>query len=174
MKTLDKITFRSPVGIDNGYTNTPQGDNDSTMELLAYDNGAFAIEWDIPSLDETILIGIWVDVRKKVIEYDGVFELPAQAVLLLYKNGFDASEVGELWSIATETIGSPEFMCHDDNENPLLFGFLGEVNKEIEREDEFACKVKIVDGYLVSADPKHDVDRLLIPRMDLLQISYSG
>lgn len=85
-------TFNSPIGIDNGYTNNHQGNFESTMELFLDDNGEpCGIEWDVPDLETTEHIGIefWDD---EIQGYDGVFELPQQAIEFLEKVGFKVSE----------------------------------------------------------------------------------
>lgn len=92
MKSIAKKTFTSPIGIDNGYTNTYQGDHESTMELFAYPDGSYMIEWDIPTMEITEHIGIWHE-DKRVTDYNGVFELPQEAIDLLKENGFDTTDV---------------------------------------------------------------------------------
>ena len=85
-------TFNSPIGIDNGYTNNYQGKFKSTMELFLDDNDEpTMIEWDVPDLETTEHIGIeyW---DGEVQGYDGVFELPTQAILFLERVGFKVSE----------------------------------------------------------------------------------
>ena len=70
------------------------GRHEFTMELFEYENGSYAIEWDVPDLDETVLIGIWVYPNTKTVsDYDGVFELSEEAVSLLEENGFNCEEV---------------------------------------------------------------------------------
>jgi hypothetical protein len=87
MKSIAKIEFESPVNRDNGTTNEPLGTHKSTMELFAFDDGHYSIEWDIPALDTTEEIGIWHN-NKTLTDYDGVFELPNEAIKLLENNGF--------------------------------------------------------------------------------------
>lgn len=92
MKSIAKKTFTSPIGLENSYTNTYMGYHESTMELFAYPDGSYGIEWDVPALEITEHIGIWHE-DKKVTDYDGVFELPKKAIDLLKENGFDTSDV---------------------------------------------------------------------------------
>lgn len=71
---------------------TPLGKRKSTMTLYGFDEDPdyFFIEWDIPSLDECENIGIWCEEGTKTLrDYDGVFELPAEAIELLKENGFN-------------------------------------------------------------------------------------
>lgn len=92
MKTIEKIEFQSPINIDNGITNNPKGTHTSTMELFAYPGGGYEIERCVDALDIVEHIGI-EHTDKVVSGYDGVFELPKEAILLLEKNGFNCEEV---------------------------------------------------------------------------------
>lgn len=75
------------------------GTHASTMELWRYpDQPGYAfIEWDIPGLDEVEHIGItWeepADGRRVVTDYDGVMDIPREAVDFLRAQGFDVSEI---------------------------------------------------------------------------------
>lgn len=95
--TIDKITFTTDLVLERSITPTAEqlGKHESTMELMEFDNGCLYIEWDIPSLQTTEGIGIEVDEDnpKLVTGYDGVFELPKEAITLLEKNGFNCEEV---------------------------------------------------------------------------------
>lgn len=80
------LEFISNINIDNGITIVPQGKHTSTMELFMDDNGVpKGIEWDNPV--DTVWIGLWFEDRE-LVDYDGVFELPPQAIKLLRKAGF--------------------------------------------------------------------------------------
>ena len=57
----------------------------STMTLYAGEN--HMIEWDVPAIGQTLHIGLWFE-GKNLSDYDGVFELPKQAVALIRKAGF--------------------------------------------------------------------------------------
>jgi hypothetical protein len=85
-------TFSARINLDNGVISVPQGYRDFSMELTNSREDVYNIEWDIPSLGYIIEIGIWTK-GMKVLEYDGVFELPSQAIELLEENGFDCSQV---------------------------------------------------------------------------------
>lgn len=94
MKTIAKITFQSPINIDNGYTNNPQGTHTSTMELYHGEDDRYGIEWIVEALDTVVGIGIYCAHNSKVVEdYDGVFELPEEAVKLLLNHGFTGPDV---------------------------------------------------------------------------------
>lgn len=90
-------TFFSPINVDNGYTNTYKGDFKSSMELFLHNNdetgllsdkrnGRGAIEWTVECSDMYACIGVWWE-HGKVVDYDGVFDLPKQAAKLLKKFG---------------------------------------------------------------------------------------
>jgi len=71
------------------------GAHESTMTLYWCDgefpDGRGEIEWDIPELDETAHIGVWTD-NKELTDFDGVFELPHDAVTLLRSCGIIVSD----------------------------------------------------------------------------------
>ena len=89
------LEFISNINIDNGMTNIPQGEHTSTMELFTNDYGTpVGIEWDNPV--DTVGIGLWFN-GKELEDYDGVFELPIQAIKLIRKAGFKVSKDFELY-----------------------------------------------------------------------------
>ena len=73
------------------------GEHSSSLELWQYGNGNYSVEWDIPSANEYVNIGIFCydrdneDVgREKVLsDYDGIFSLPQEVIEFLEENGFD-------------------------------------------------------------------------------------
>lgn len=103
MQLIDQLTFTSPINIDNGFQNIPQGEHESTMKLLSFHQGdciepLIQIEWDNPI--DTVHMNIEYHEdgeglnRKKIVTgYDGVFELPEQAIQLLESNGFNCEQV---------------------------------------------------------------------------------
>ncbi len=99
MKSIEKKEFESNINVDDGYRNNSQGIHKSTMELFSFNNGdciplGYQIEWDIPSLETTVHINIeYEQTGMKVIGYDGVFEMPEQAIELLEKHGFNCEEI---------------------------------------------------------------------------------
>ena len=96
MKTIAIKTFSSSLVLERSITPVLEqlGEHKFTMELFEHENGSYAIEWDVPDLEETVLIGIWVyPDTKTVSDYDGVFELSEEAVSLLEENGFNCEEV---------------------------------------------------------------------------------
>ena len=86
------LTFESPINLDNGFTNNPLGTFTSTMELFKNDEGIpEMIEWDIEELETTESIGLWFD-GNDLCDYDGVFELPKEAIELIKQSGFNVSD----------------------------------------------------------------------------------
>ena len=66
----------------------PLGNYEFTMELFTDDeNTPTLIEWDIPELEETEHIGLEFD-GKRLEDYDGVFDLPYEAIKLIRKSGY--------------------------------------------------------------------------------------
>lgn len=88
------VTFTSEIVKERSWSPKAErlGRHESTMTLMKAQDGNYVIEWVVPDLDEVVEIGI-VAKGKKVMDYDGVFELPSEAVKLLKQNGFDVSEV---------------------------------------------------------------------------------
>lgn len=80
------LEFEDDISYDTTYSSTPAGNYKCTMEL--FEDG---IEWDIPDLEDTIWIGLWFE-DQTLTDYDGVFELPLQAVELLEHAGYTVSQ----------------------------------------------------------------------------------
>ena len=92
----ERKACRDLVRMDKDHLafNEKLGKIKSTMQLYYYENDSYGIEWDIPSLEETIYIGIWVEKdTKTVIDYDGVFSLSQEAIEMLEENGFNCDQV---------------------------------------------------------------------------------
>lgn len=74
----------------------PLGNFDSSMELFQITDTEYIIEWDVPELEETVHIDIWIEKvknKKIVTDYDGIMTLPEEAIALLEENGFDCEDV---------------------------------------------------------------------------------
>ena len=89
MKQLATTTFTARIVRE--YSSSPNpvglGTHKSTMTLYRLDTpGRYAIEWDIPSVEETVEYGIWTE-NNILVDYDGSFSLPSQAIQLLRDNG---------------------------------------------------------------------------------------
>ena len=99
MNTLDKITFKSPIYINDGHMNYAQGVHESTMELFSFTQGdciepLIQIEWYGPEDVVHMNIEYYSENGINIVTgYDGVFELPIQAIELLEKNDFDCTEI---------------------------------------------------------------------------------
>ncbi|MEX0597121.1 MAG: hypothetical protein WD512_11530 [Candidatus Paceibacterota bacterium] len=83
-----QLTGKSELVLETFANVTPLGEHEFTMELFKDDQGVpTMIEWDVPSLEETEHIGLWFD-GKTLTDYDGVFELPIEAIKLIRKYGY--------------------------------------------------------------------------------------
>lgn len=90
---IASITFDAHVVRE--YSATPNvqqlGEHRCTMDLYFGTDDHGCIEWDIQSLEETAEIGLTFEIGPKgernLIDYDGIFELPPEAVDLLRQNG---------------------------------------------------------------------------------------
>ena len=94
MKEIAKKVFRSRIGRENSFTSwTESEDAESVMTLYVDEFGQTAhIEWEVEELGACENIGIFCHEKPYVIsDYDGVFEVPEQAIQLLEENGFDVS-----------------------------------------------------------------------------------
>lgn len=82
------LAFTSDINLDNGFTNKHQGVFSSTMELFTDDDGLpCMIEWDA----DIDVVHIGLEYSKEdggLVGYDGVFELPSQAIRLIRHAGF--------------------------------------------------------------------------------------
>lgn len=87
-----ELRFKSTISIDNGYTNSYQGEYESVMELHIWEQHESAtIEWSVGDDDFFQTIGLFFD-GKTLVDYDGIFELPSEALKLLRKAGFTAPD----------------------------------------------------------------------------------
>lgn len=85
-----QLEFNSDISLDNGFTNVHQGVFDSTMELFKDDDGVPSlIEWDA-NID-IVSIGLFFE-GKELTDYDGVFELPSQAIHMIRKAGYTVDD----------------------------------------------------------------------------------
>ena len=91
-KVIDEKKFRSRVTKDTAYGRVADyGVQDNTMRLVRVGNNLL-IEWHVGDDMDYAEIGIFT-AGKDVIEVDGVFELPKEAIQLLKKNGYNTEEV---------------------------------------------------------------------------------
>lgn len=90
-----EVTFTSELISEGSWGSRGIGKHESTMTLyMGPPQGC--IEWDIPGLDETVEIGLAFEYDGKgalsLVDYDGVFSLPEEAVALLRKQGIVVGE----------------------------------------------------------------------------------
>lgn len=101
MKSIGKSEFKNKIVREYSFGHVKAlGEAKCVMELLSdeSDDTYFQIVWDIEFSDggeDEIVIGIWTDDDdvRKVVDYDGVFSLPEEAIKLLEDKGFDTTEV---------------------------------------------------------------------------------
>lgn len=85
---LAEKKFVSHIVSDNSFGRRELGKHESTMVLYATEQPGHAfIEWEIRALDMGEEINLWFDVRRNLLEYDGVFSLPREAVALIRRAG---------------------------------------------------------------------------------------
>lgn len=95
MKSIAKKEFTADLVLERSCTPVLDdlGKHRCTIELFQFSESVFSIEWDIPDLDETVNIGIWIDdscsYRKIITEYDGVFSVPKEIEEFLEECGFN-------------------------------------------------------------------------------------
>lgn len=98
MKEIDSYTFTTELVRESGYAVTALGEHESTMTLYfdKEDAGHGMIEWVIESLDEVEHIGLTFgrddQGNLKLLDYDGVFSIPEEAIQLLRKNNITVDE----------------------------------------------------------------------------------
>jgi len=74
----------------SSWGSTALGSYESTMELFTLAGVPVMIEWDIPELEETEHIGLIFE-GEELVDYDGVSEMPREAIEFLEVLGYDAS-----------------------------------------------------------------------------------
>ena len=87
--------FKCRVTKDTAYGRVADyGVQENTM-VFRTDGKHMWIDWWVGKENDEVdmaEIGIWT-VGKKVVDYDGVFEIPVQALELLQKAGYDTKEI---------------------------------------------------------------------------------
>jgi hypothetical protein len=87
-KQIAVKTFVSPIVAQNCSDSENLGKFESTMTLYFSERESYGyIEWDIPYLNEFKVIGLWFE-NDELIDYDGVFSLPKQAIEMIKSSGF--------------------------------------------------------------------------------------
>lgn len=93
MKIIAQKKFSGEIFRVTMYDSQSIGEHESVMTLMKVDNDFYThvIEWYY-DIEDGVEIGLKIE-NNKVIDYDGVFELNAEAIELLEENGFDTAEV---------------------------------------------------------------------------------
>lgn len=87
MKLIATKTFKSSLIMEGSWGEQSLGEHESVMELyLTEDKTRGFIEWDVPDLQELTEIGLWFQTyggKPMLVDYDGVFALPEEAIKML-------------------------------------------------------------------------------------------
>ena len=94
---MNKIRFEKELVLENSYSSTNIGKHINEMELFIHPHGkSGCIVWNYwPENDEDdneTVIGLWFNGNKEIEDYDGVYELPEEAVKLIRDNGYGFDE----------------------------------------------------------------------------------
>lgn len=111
-KVKDVYTFNSPINEEGSWGARNLARNTtSVMTLYVDDRGGheLMIEWEIDALDIVEHIGIYTEIDPErehlglmVVDYDGVFSLPDQAITLLERNGINCDDVKAIEEVSDE------------------------------------------------------------------------
>ncbi|MFN6965259.1 MAG: hypothetical protein ACK4S4_16045 [Pyrinomonadaceae bacterium] len=90
--------FTSPINRDDGTRHNFIGHARSEMRLEIHPDGlAATLQWQFEFIDgiykgqsDRCDITLWFDRRKRLIDFDGVYELPVEAIEMLEDNGYNA------------------------------------------------------------------------------------
>lgn len=84
LKSIDKIEFTAKCHLEGSWGSSDLGTRECSMELFDID-GCLQIEFIAGEDSEHI--GLTFD-NKVLVDYDGVFSLPSEAIKLLRDNGY--------------------------------------------------------------------------------------
>lgn len=88
-----KFTFESPINLETSFNVTPISDNaKSEIEVTINSDGKGYFDWEVESEDINESGGLWFE-ENELVDYDGVFELPAQLIEYLEKQGYNMDYV---------------------------------------------------------------------------------
>lgn len=96
----NKLYFDGELTMENSFSKWSIGEFKNVMEIEDGNDvyGESSIIWnfgkDAPDEDE-VIIGVWFDTDNKLVDYDGVFELPLPAIVLLEHLGYNCDYVKE-------------------------------------------------------------------------------
>jgi hypothetical protein len=96
--SIGKLEFRSPINKENSFTQwNLSEDAASVMELFFNKDDTGFINWECEELELFEEIGLTFEFdtngKRTLTDYDGIFELPEQAMDLLEKHGVDVTEM---------------------------------------------------------------------------------
>lgn len=94
MTKQNEIRFQSRVVRETAYGIVEDLGVKPNRMTLTPAKSEFSIIWEVGEGDdmEEVEIGIWAQ-GDRVTDYDGVFEIPKEAIALLKANGFDTTEL---------------------------------------------------------------------------------
>lgn len=93
------MEFYSPINQEGSWGSRPLAKRTKSIFTLYYyrDSLDGLIEWEIPHLDMVESIGLVFELdqagKRTLVDYDGVFSLPAQAMDLLERHGVDCAKM---------------------------------------------------------------------------------
>ena len=95
---IDTLKFTSPINLEGSWGERNLSESaQSSMALFLNKDDTGWIEWECEELDLTESIGLRFEFdskgKRSLVDYDGVFSLPDQAMDLLERNGIDVSEM---------------------------------------------------------------------------------
>ena len=99
---IGEMTFSSPISEENSYMQRSLAKRAKSIMRLYFDAddaSCGSIEWEIPKLDRVEYVGLRFGCNAKgqrtLVDYDGVFSLPVQAMRLCERHGIDVTEMRE-------------------------------------------------------------------------------
>lgn len=87
MRRLARSKFDTELILEGSWGSRDIGKHKSTMTLWEERGPVYSIEWKVPDLGRTEHIGLTFE-RGRLVDYDGVFSLPREAIALIRKAGF--------------------------------------------------------------------------------------
>ena len=95
---IGSMTFTSPINKENSFTQwNVLEKTESKMDLYLDTDNTGYIEWDIPAMEETVSIGLVFEIKpdgkRALVDYDGIFDLPEQAMTLLERHLIDVKDM---------------------------------------------------------------------------------
>lgn len=91
MNSLGKMNFTATCYLAGSWGSKPLGERECSVELFDFGKNSAQIEFIAG--DDVEHIGLYYDNNKRILDFDGVFELPEQALELLKQHGFDVTHI---------------------------------------------------------------------------------